>query len=41
MSDIRSSDLCVLSVERDIEIDFDDVVEVFSHNHKNSRIMLK
>jgi hypothetical protein len=41
MSDIRSSDLCVLSVERDIEIDFDDVVEVFSHNHKHSRIMLK
>jgi hypothetical protein len=35
------SDLCVLSVERDIQIDFDDVVEVFSHNHKNSRIMLK
>ncbi len=41
MSDSRLSDLCVLSVERDFPIDFDDVVEVFAANHKNARIMLK
>jgi hypothetical protein len=41
MSDERLSDLCVLSVERDFKIDFDGVVQDFSANHKNIRIMLR
>ena len=41
MGDTRLSDLCVLAVERDVLIDFDNVVEVFYTNHKNSRILLK
>ncbi|CAF2121474.1 unnamed protein product [Rotaria magnacalcarata] len=41
MSDERLSNLCVLSIERDFKIDFDSVVEDFSSNHKNRRIMLK
>jgi hAT family C-terminal dimerisation region len=40
MTDERLSDLAVLAVERDIHIDFEDVVNVFARNHKNSRIML-
>jgi hypothetical protein len=41
MNDLRFSDLCVLAVQRDFQIDFDDVIEVFATNHKNARIMLK
>lgn len=40
MADERLSDLCVLSIERDFQINFDQVVDQFSINHKNSRIML-
>ncbi len=38
LGDVRLNDLFVLSVERDVEI---DVVQVFSFNHKNCRIMRK
>ncbi|CAF2115223.1 unnamed protein product [Rotaria magnacalcarata] len=41
MRDERLSNLCALSIERDFKIDFDSVVEDFSTNHKNRRIMLK
>jgi hypothetical protein len=41
MRNERLSDLCVLSVERDFKIDFDNVVDDFSANHKNTRIMLR
>jgi hypothetical protein len=39
MGDARLNDLSVLSVERDVEIDFDDVVEVFTVNHNNCLTM--
>jgi hypothetical protein len=39
MGDVRLNDLSVLSVERDVEIDFDDVVEVFTVNHNNCLTM--
>ncbi|CAF0946146.1 unnamed protein product [Didymodactylos carnosus] len=41
MSDERLSDLCLLAVERDFKIDFGHVVDDFSANHKNTRIMLR
>lgn len=41
MTDQRLSDLTVLAVERDFEIDFEEVINRFSINHKNSRIMLR
>ncbi|CAF1263221.1 unnamed protein product [Adineta ricciae] len=40
MTDQRLSDLAVLTVERDFEIDFERVIDKFSINHKNSRILL-
>lgn len=40
MGDERLSDLSVLAVEKDFEIDFEKVVDVFAERHKNSRIML-
>jgi hAT family C-terminal dimerisation region len=41
MTDQRLSDLTVLAVERDFEMDFERVIDQFSINHKNSRIMLR
>ena len=41
MTDDRLSDLCSLAVERDIDINFEQIVDKFSDIHKNSRIMLK
>ena len=41
MSDDRLSDLCVLAVERNMDINFEQLVDSFSEIHKNSRIMLK
>jgi len=41
MSDKRSSDLAVLAVERDFDIDYGRVIDKFSNNHKNSRILLR
>ncbi|CAF1518073.1 unnamed protein product [Rotaria sordida] len=41
MSDDRLSDLCLLAVERDIDVNFEELIDTFSDTHKNSRIMLK
>jgi hypothetical protein len=41
MLDIRLSDLCVLAVERDFNVDLEKLMDNFSHLHKNSRILLK
>jgi hypothetical protein len=41
MIDDRLSDLCLLAVERDIDINFEQLIDKFSDIHKNSRIMLK
>ena len=41
MSDDRLSDLCLLAVERDINVNFEQLIDKFSDIHKNSRIMLK
>ncbi len=41
MADERLSDLCVLSIERDFEVDYEQVVDQFSISHNNSRIMLR
>ena len=41
MSDKRLSDLTVLAVERDFDIDYERVIDKFSNNHKNSRILLR
>ena len=41
MSDSRLSDLCVLGIEREFEIDFDKVIDRFSEKHRNCRILLK
>ena len=41
MNDTRLSDMCLLAVERDFEIDFEKEIDVFSLNHGNSRILLR
>ncbi len=41
MNDSRLSDMCLLAVERDFEIEFEKVIDVFSLNHGNSRILLR
>ncbi len=41
MSDKRLSDLAILAVERDIVIDYEEVVDRFARNHRNSRILLR
>jgi len=35
------SDLTVLAAESSFEIDFEQIVDVFTNNRKNSRIMLR
>lgn len=40
MNDVRLSDLTVLAIEKDFEIDFEKVIDVFAAKHKNSRILL-
>jgi hypothetical protein len=40
MSDARLSDLTVLAIEREIFIDYEQIVDKFARNHKNSRILL-
>ena len=40
MTDQRLSDLAVLAVEREFEIDFERVIDKFSISHENSRILL-
>ncbi|CAF4161089.1 unnamed protein product [Rotaria magnacalcarata] len=41
MTDERLGDLCILSIEHDCEINFEQVIDQFSVVHKNSRIMLR
>ena len=41
MTDDRLNDLCVLAVERDIDVNFEQLIDDFANVHKNSRIMLK
>jgi hypothetical protein len=41
MNDSRLSDICLLAVERDFEIDFEKVIDIFSLNHGYSRILLR
>lgn len=40
MTDMRLSDLTLLSIERDIAIEYDKVLESFATQHKNSRMLL-
>ena len=40
MTDKRLSDLTVLAIERDFDINFERVVDKFEKNHKNCRILL-
>ena len=39
INDSRLSDMCLLAVERDFQIDFERVIDIFSLNHGNSRIL--
>jgi hypothetical protein len=41
MTDDRLSDLCLIATERDIEVDFEQLIDIFADVYKNSRIMLK
>ena len=41
MTDDRLSDLCLLAVERNISVNFEQLIVKFSDIHKNSRIILK
>lgn len=41
MMDERLNDLCLLAVERDVKIDFEQLMDDFSTIHRNSRILLK
>ncbi|CAF1600584.1 unnamed protein product [Rotaria magnacalcarata] len=41
MADKRLSDLCILSIERDFQMDYEQVIDQFSINHNISRIMLR
>jgi hypothetical protein len=41
MTDDRLGDLCLLVVERNIDVNFEQHIDTFSDIHKNSRIMLK
>ena len=41
MSDTRLSDLSLLAIERDIIVDYEDIIDEFANQHKNSRLLLK
>ncbi len=41
MSDTRFSDLCVLAMEHDFNINFEQLIDNFADSHKNSGILLK
>ncbi|CAF1939544.1 unnamed protein product [Rotaria magnacalcarata] len=41
MSDTRLSDLSLLAIERDIVVDYENIIDAFVAQHKNSRILLK
>ena len=40
MNDSRSTDVCLLAVEKDFEVDSERVIDIFSLNHENSRVLL-
>ena len=40
MTNERLSDLTVMNIERDFEISYERVIDKFSSNHKNCRILL-
>ena len=41
MTDDRLSYICLLAVERDIDLNFEQLIDKFSDIYKNSQIMLK
>ena len=41
MSDERLSNLTILFVEHEIDINYEQVIDVFSSLHKNNRILLR
>lgn len=41
MSDNRLSNLSLLAIERDFQVDYEKIVDAFAMQHKNSRIVLK
>ena len=41
MAGERLSDLCILSIEGDFEMNFEQVVDEFAISHRNSRIILR
>ena len=41
MADQRLSDLTIMAIEREIHVDYERVINKFSINHKNSRILLR
>jgi hypothetical protein len=41
ITDDRLSDLCLLAVERDTDVNFEQLIDKFSDIHKKTRIMLK
>ena len=41
MADERLSDLCILSIEGDFEMNFEEVVDEFAISDRNSRILLR
>jgi hypothetical protein len=40
MSDGKLSDLSLLAIERDFAIDYEQIIDAFAIQHKNSRIIL-
>lgn len=41
MTDQRLNDLTIMAIEREIPMDFEQVIDKFSISHKNSRILLR
>ena len=41
MTDDRLSDLCLIPIKRDIELNYEQLSDKFADVHKNSRIMLQ
>ena len=41
MSDTRLSGLSLLAIERDVIVDYEDIIDEFANHHKNSRLLLK
>ena len=40
MTDDRLNDFTILAIARDILVDYEEVIDKFEQNHKNSRILL-